>query len=117
MEYLSGLAWIVCAMIDLNSVIVSRFDMIALATARKRHELSSGMIRKTKLPPRSGMKISGGSDISLFSFLDSDKGADEGFCIFGSFACPEDAKGKLSSPEEPAAKIGVPFSAPENSNV
>src|SRR5438045_1488140 len=49
--------------------MVSMPPRTAFPTARKRHELSSGMILRTSVAPRSGMAISGGSLSTLLFFL------------------------------------------------
>lgn len=65
----------VSATIDRSSVTASRSDITALEMARNKQELSSGMILSSIVPPTSGTKTSGGSDISKFCFRDSDRGA------------------------------------------
>ena len=64
---------------DRSSVTASTSERTALATARKRQELSSGMIRRTMVPCRSGHQISGGSVISAFCFRESESGPRGGF--------------------------------------
>ena len=80
--YLSGFAWIFWATIDRSSVTASTSDRTALATALNKHELSSGIMRRTRVPWRSGHHTSGGSSIAAFFLRESDSGADEDFCCF-----------------------------------
>jgi hypothetical protein len=62
-----------------SSFMASMSGSTALATARNKQELSSGMTRCTSTPPRSGSNISGGSFMMSELFLRlSDKGAEGG---------------------------------------
>src|ERR1700742_483086 len=79
--YFSGFAWMYWAMTDRSSVTASMSERTALATALKRQELSSGIMRKTMVPCKSGHHISGGSAISSFCFRESESGAAEGLGV------------------------------------
>lgn len=103
---------------DRSSFMVSMPPRSAFPTALKRHELSSGMIRSTKVAPRSGIAISGGSaPTSRFFLRLSPKGFDNfgawvfGFDSSGGGAVPNPSK---ENPPEGLAGGGLCCSPPRN---